>query len=47
MKALPVFAGVGFIVALGYAGVPWAVAGIGLCVFASVTLMLVCRPSGP
>ena len=40
MKAFPVFAGVGLTVALGYIGVPWAVAGAGLCVFAAVTLAL-------
>ena len=43
MKALPVFAGAGLIVALGYTGVPWAAAEVGLCVFATITLVLACR----
>jgi hypothetical protein len=38
MSALYVFACVVLIVALGYIGVSWAVAGAGLCVFATIAL---------
>jgi hypothetical protein len=43
MSALYIFASVALIVALGYIGVSWAVAGAGLCMFASIALVLVCR----
>jgi|307.fasta_scaffold286895_2 hypothetical protein len=43
MKAMRVLACLGFIVALGYFGVSWAVAGVGLCVFATIALVLICR----
>jgi len=47
MSAVHVFACVGLIVALGYFGVSWAVAGLGLCVFATIALVLVCRSPEP
>ncbi len=47
MRALHVFAGLALIVTLGYVGVSWAVAGVGLCVFATIALALVCRSPEP
>jgi hypothetical protein len=47
MRALHVFACVGLVVALGYIGVSWAVAGAGLCVFAAIALVCVCRSPDP
>jgi hypothetical protein len=41
MRALHVFACVSLVVTLGYIGVSWAVAGVGLCVFATIALVLV------
>jgi hypothetical protein len=38
MSAFYIFACVALIVALGYIGVSWAVAGAGLCVFATIAL---------
>jgi hypothetical protein len=38
MSALHIFACVALIIALGYIGVSWAVAGVGLCVFATIAL---------
>jgi hypothetical protein len=38
MSALYLFACVALVVALGYIGVSWAVAGAGLCVFATIAL---------
>jgi hypothetical protein len=39
MSASYIFASVALIVALGYIRVSWAVAGAGLCVFATVALL--------
>ena len=38
MTALYIFTCVALIIALGYIGVSWAVAGVALCVFATITL---------
>jgi hypothetical protein len=40
MRTWHVFASVGVVVALSYVGVSWAVAGAGICVFATVALGL-------
>jgi hypothetical protein len=42
MRVLRVLACVAFIVTLAYIGVSWAVAEVGLCVFAAIVLALVC-----
>jgi hypothetical protein len=47
MRAFHVCAGLALIVALGYIGVSWAAAGVGLCLFAAIALVLVCRSSAP
>jgi hypothetical protein len=47
MRAFHVCAGLALIVALGYVGVSWAAAGVGLCLFAAIALVLVCRSSAP
>jgi hypothetical protein len=47
MRAFHVCAGLALIVALGYVGVSWATAGVGLCLFAAIALVLVCRSSAP
>jgi hypothetical protein len=47
MRAFHVCAGLALIVALGYVGVSWAVAGVGLCLFVAIALALVCRSSTP
>jgi uncharacterized membrane protein YtjA (UPF0391 family) len=47
MSAFYIFACVALIAALGYIGVSWAVAGAGLCVFATIALVLVCWSPGP
>ena len=47
MSVFRVCGGLGLVVALGYVGVPWTVAGAGLCVFASIALILACRSSYP
>jgi hypothetical protein len=47
MRAFHVCAGLALIVALGYIGVSWAAAGVGLCLFAAIVLVLVCRSSAP
>ena len=47
MRAFHVFAGLALIVALGYIGVSWAAAGVGLCLFATIALVLVCRSPNP
>jgi hypothetical protein len=47
MTALYIFACVGLIVALGYIGVSWAVAGAGLCVFATIALCWIAGRQGP
>jgi hypothetical protein len=47
MSAFHVCAGLALIVALGYIGVSWAAAGVGLCMVAAIALVLVCRSSAP
>lgn len=47
MRAFHMCAGLALIVALGYVGVPWAAAGVGLCLCAAIALVLVCRSSAP
>jgi len=47
MRAFHVFAGLALIVALGYIGVPWAAAVVGLCLFATTALVLVRRSPAP
>jgi hypothetical protein len=47
MRAFHVLAGLALIVALGYLGVPWAAAGVGLFLFAATALMLVFRSPAP
>ena len=47
MRAFHVFACLVLIVTLGYTGVPWAVAGVGLCLFATTALVLVCGRPDP
>jgi uncharacterized membrane protein YtjA (UPF0391 family) len=47
MSAFYIFACVPLIAALGYIGVSWAVAGAGLCVFATITVVLLCRSPTP
>jgi hypothetical protein len=47
MSALYIFACVALIVALGYIGVSWAVAGAGLCVFATIALCWVAVAKAP
>jgi type IV secretory pathway TrbD component len=44
MRAFQV-AGLALIVALGYIGVSWAAAGVGLCLFATTAWVLVWRAS--
>jgi hypothetical protein len=41
MSALFIFACLALVVALGYIGLSWAVAGAGLCVFATIALFWV------
>jgi hypothetical protein len=45
MRAFHVCAGLALIVALGYIGVSRAAARGGLCLFAAIALVLVCRSS--
>src|SRR5258708_33592439 len=47
MSTFYTFACVPLIAALGYIGVSGAVAGAGLCVFASITLVLLCSSPAP
>jgi hypothetical protein len=47
MSAFYIFACVPLIAALGYIGVSWAVAGAGLCVFATITVVLLCWSPAP
>jgi hypothetical protein len=47
MRAFHVCAGLALIVALGYIGVSWAAAGVGLCMVAAIAVVLVCRSSAP
>ena len=47
MRAFHVCAGLALIVALGYIGVSWAAAAVGLCMVATIALVLVCRSSAP
>jgi hypothetical protein len=47
MSVFRVCGGLGLVAALGYVDVPWTVAGAGLCVFASIALILACRSSYP
>jgi hypothetical protein len=42
MRVLSVFACIAFIVTLASVGVSWAIAGVGLCVFATISLILAC-----
>jgi hypothetical protein len=47
MSTFYTFACVPLIAALGYTGVSWAVAVAGLCVFATITLVLLCWSPAP
>jgi len=47
MSVFYIFACVPLIAALGYIGVSWAIAGAGLCVFATIALVLVCCSPWP
>jgi len=47
MTTLYVIACVVLIVALAYIGVSWTLAGLGLCVFGAVALVLACRSQEP
>jgi hypothetical protein len=47
MSTFYTLACVPLIAALGYIGVSWAIAGAGLCVFATITLVLLCSSPAP
>jgi hypothetical protein len=42
MRVLPVLACAALILTLASVGVSWAIAGLALCVFATISLILVC-----
>jgi hypothetical protein len=45
MRVLPLLACATLILTLASVGVSWAIAGVGLCVFATTSLILVCSLS--
>jgi hypothetical protein len=42
MRVLPVLACAALVLTLTSVGMSWAIAGVGLCVFATISLILVC-----
>jgi hypothetical protein len=42
MRILPILACAAVILTLASVGVSWLIAGVGLCVFATISLILVC-----